>query len=66
MIIYSLNRERPLDSNSVIRDISKLLQQTPKETLQQSVLIIKIQKITDYPSNSPLLNITYKEHTDNE
>ena len=60
MIYYSLDRPDSLDANRIISDISKLLQTTSSQTLQESILVIKLQKITNYSGDSPLPKITYQ------
>ena len=62
MLAYSLNKN--LDGNKVVQDIVKFLQKIPQDTLQNSILKISLEKITDYTGDNPLPKIEYKETTD--
>lgn len=61
MIFYSLNRSKPLDINNIIKDISILLQDTPKDNLENSILVIKLEKIINYAGDNPIPKITYQD-----
>ncbi len=62
MLSYTLNKN--LDGNKIVQDIVKFLQKYPKDQLQNSVLKISLEKITDYTGDNPLPKIEYKETTD--
>jgi hypothetical protein len=58
MIYYTLNKN--IVSEKLISDIQKLLDTIHSQDLQNSCLVISIQKINDYAGDSPVPKITYQ------
>lgn len=58
MIAYNLIND--LNPNHIIHDIQKLISKTPKDILDQSILVISLQKFTDYTGDNPIPKITYE------
>ncbi len=59
MIYYTLDKN--LVAEKIIKDIQKLLDTIHSQDLQNSCLVISIQKINDYAGDSPVPKITYSE-----
>ena len=52
MIYYSLDKN--LDGNRILEDIQKLLNKFDKKTLESSILVVKIQSVSEYKGDSLL------------
>lgn len=58
-IAYSLNKEIKVEK--IIKDITKLCNTIPRNELDNSILVITIQKSNTYAADSPLPKIEYQE-----
>lgn len=59
MIYYKLDKQISIDI--IARDINKILNTRTQQELQDSVLVISIQKISDYAGDPLVPKIEYKE-----
>jgi hypothetical protein len=57
MIYYTLNKN--ISSEKIINDINNLVSKFSKEDIENMVLVINIQKITNHNYDSLLPKITY-------
>ena len=58
MIYYNLNKN--LDGNKILSDIQKLISQHQQNELSNKVLVVKIESISDYTMDSPILKLEYQ------
>lgn len=57
MIYYNLNKN--LEGNKILQDIQKLINKYQQQELLNKVLVVKIENISDYIGDSPILKIEY-------
>lgn len=58
MLCYSLNK--PIALEKIVNDISKYIHSCMSQNVQDKVLVIKIENITNYAGDNPLPKIEYK------
>ena len=63
MIYYSLDKN--LDGNRILEDIQRLLNKFDKKTLESSVLVVKIQQVSDYKGDSLLPKLSHTSNKNN-
>lgn len=59
MLYYKLNNNR-VQQPLVFADIQKLIQTVPDTEKDNTVLVVKLEKIIDYAGDNPLPKITYE------
>lgn len=58
MIYYNLNKN--LEGNKILSDIQQLINQCQQNELSNKVLVVKIESISDYNGDSPILKLEYQ------
>jgi hypothetical protein len=58
MIYYNLNKN--LEGNKILSDIQKLISQCEQNELSNKVLVVRIETISDYTIDSPILKLEYQ------
>lgn len=60
MISYSLNKQVSMEK--IVNDISRMV--SKESDLNNKILVITIQEVSDYAGDNPLPKIEYKEQED--
>lgn len=57
-LAYSLNKN--ISAEKIIKDIQNIVSKIPQDEITNSVLVVSLQKITNYAGDSLLPKITYE------